>query len=73
MQKKKYLIITDDCGKRRTYTISSEKENMYYLYQRNADGWKLRYNPQEGIIEHFDPKNEIWNIENKFLYNIEIG
>ena len=68
----KILTITDDYGEK-TYGVSSEKEGMVYLNERNASGWRLRFNPAEGRIEHFNEQKRIWDVENAFLYQVQIS
>ena len=68
----KILTITDDYGEK-TYGVSSEKDGMVYLNERNASGWRLRFNPAEGRIEHFNEQKRIWDVENAFLYQVQIS
>lgn len=68
----KILTIMDDYGEK-TYGVSSEKDGMVYLNERNADGWRLRFNSTEGRIEHFNENRKIWDVENCFLYQVSIS
>lgn len=68
----KILTIVDDFGEK-TYGVSSEKDGMVYLNERNASGWRMRFNPAEGRIEHFNEERQIWDVENAYLYQVDIS
>ena len=68
----KILTIVDDYGEK-TYGISCEKEGMVYLHNRNVSGWRLRFNPSEGRIEHFNEERQMWDVENAYLYQVSIS
>ena len=68
----KILTIVDDYGEK-TYGISSEKDGVVYLNERNASGWRLRFNPAEGRIEHYNPEKQMWDVEIGYLYQVHIS
>lgn len=68
----KILTIVDDYGEK-TYGVSCEKDGMVYLTNRNISGWRLRFNPAEGRIEHFNPEKQFWDVEIAHLYQVEIS
>ncbi len=70
MKPRKIIRIVDDYGEH-TYTVSSERDGCYYFYQKTLDGWRLRYNPREERIEHYNPKG-FWDVENQYLYDVQI-
>lgn len=60
----------DDYGER-LYGVSSIKDGMYYLWARNFEGRRLRYNSYEGIIEHYNEEKQCWDVECQFIYQLE--
>lgn len=68
----KILTIVDDYGEK-TYGVSSEKDGMIYLHNKNVSGWRLRFNPAEGRIEHYNPDKQMWDVEIGYLYQVQIS
>lgn len=64
------LRLYDDYGEK-FYTVSSVKDGMYYLWQRNIEGRRLRYNSHSGIIEHYNEEKQFWDIEIQYIYQLE--
>lgn len=68
----KIITIVDDYGEK-TYGVSSEKDGMFYLNERNADGWRQRFNSREGTVEHFNPAKNFWDVEIAYIYQVDMG
>ena len=60
----------DDSGEK-FYGVSSIKDGMYYLWSRNFEGKRLRYNSHEGIIEHYNEEKQFWDVECQYIYQLE--